>query len=166
MWWYCRTLWPWPLMNCCSAEVQCVFFLLFLFPKPYLIIWTNYQRNLQINVPKVLGYGFLWEGTLCIVPLPCSSSDCSMGAADWCSVCASNCQETSVGAVQNMTQISSGVSRRAITLLRRSVTWLVIQPGCVCMSFHTRTRFPVWATSPLHLQSPLQDSEYYAENSL
>lgn len=76
----CQTLWPWPLMDCYSAAVQGVFSW-FCFPS--LIVWTNYQRALQMNVPRFLGFGFLWESTLQMVLLPCSSSGHSVRMANW-----------------------------------------------------------------------------------
>lgn len=40
------------------------------------------------------------------------------------------------GMVQNLTQISSEMSRRAITLLLSCMRWLVIQPVRVCTHTH------------------------------
>lgn len=64
-----QTLWPRPLVHCCSAALQGFFC---WFHCPSLPIWTNYCRDVQRNVPRFLGFEFLWDSILQKDSLLCS----------------------------------------------------------------------------------------------
>lgn len=122
----------------------CFVFPLFSFP---LMIWSFQQisgGSLHTNAPKFLGLG-----------------SCGTASRKWCDGFAvvaplwwliysrswvkhgGNCQETQAGKVQNLTQISSEMSGRVITLLWSYMRWLVNQPVSWCMHTHTHTQvFP------------------------
>lgn len=143
---------PWSVVSCYIAAVQglslaffgllCLLLLLFFpfFSFP-LMIWSFQQisgGSLHTNAPKFLGLGSCgtashkWcDGLAVVAPLRWL-----IYSRSWVKH-GSNCQKTQAGKVQNLTQISSEMSGRVITLLWSYMRWLVNQPVSWCVHTHT-----------------------------
>ena len=134
-------------MSCYSAAAQGVF--VCLFPPPGLI-WSFELITKETNKwmsPSSWGLGSCRRARCkechCLAAAVVTPLGWLMDEREVCEArrCASNCQETGAGAAQKLTQISSRVSRRAMTLLWRLMRWLVIWHVCACTHLRTCTHF-------------------------
>lgn len=155
MWSYCQTLWLWPLVNCCSAALPGIFV-------------GCVSQAWPANVPRFLGFEFLWESIL---------QTALLLSAGVVALFQQLMDEVDVQSTEVCKELSGDISwgctepdPNLISSVKKSNCFITEVYEMRWFSLHAyvplpHVHFPMRASDPLHLQLSPHVCEFYAENS-